>query len=432
MIKPVKILLLNILLISGIPGFAQYGYQAYFGNLHSHTGNSDGEGTPEEAYNFARDSAGLDFLAVTDHVEQIDPIEWYNQITTANQQTANGSYVALIGYEWGSPLDGHINVFNTNNLILTLGWFYDDWDGFRQWVIDNPPAFTEFNHPGDPSYATTWNDFEYLGGDNDSIFRLMEFQSPQQATDWYEFALKKGWHLSPVWNQDNHSADWGTKDNGRAGIWATELTKTALYEAIKKRRTFATTDKNASIWLDISGVPMGGTVQKEMDAPVHISLVDGNNESWSNIEMVSQNGIIDNFSSTTSSLDTILLVTPGNDEWIFIRARQPDGDYIWSAPVHFTGTINVGVHDIPASEFSYSPNPANDMINVSFTGVDEDKTYLYIVNDQGQIVKELRPKNHSERNGIWNFSVSDVAPGLYFLNLYSGGSFTFKKLIIQR
>src|SRR5215510_163157 len=39
----------------------------FFGNLHSHTSYSDGSGTPDEAYQHAREVAHLDFLAITDH-----------------------------------------------------------------------------------------------------------------------------------------------------------------------------------------------------------------------------------------------------------------------------------------------------------------------------------------------------------------------------
>jgi len=41
--------------------------RVFCGNLHSHTGYSDGSGTPAEAYEHARDVARLDFLAVTEH-----------------------------------------------------------------------------------------------------------------------------------------------------------------------------------------------------------------------------------------------------------------------------------------------------------------------------------------------------------------------------
>jgi hypothetical protein len=46
---------------------AQADLTVFFGNLHSHTSLSDGSGTPAEAYEHARDTAGLDFLALTEH-----------------------------------------------------------------------------------------------------------------------------------------------------------------------------------------------------------------------------------------------------------------------------------------------------------------------------------------------------------------------------
>ncbi|HBF38652.1 MAG TPA: hypothetical protein DDW50_15205, partial [Firmicutes bacterium] len=46
-------------------------YQTYFGYLHAHTSFSDGSGTPEEAYQYAREIGKLDFFAITDHGELI-------------------------------------------------------------------------------------------------------------------------------------------------------------------------------------------------------------------------------------------------------------------------------------------------------------------------------------------------------------------------
>lgn len=413
--------------------FAQYNYSAYFGNLHSHTNLSDGERTPEEAFLYARDTGKLDFMAITDHLEQIDPIEWYNLIVTAGEMTSNGSFVALYGYEWGSPLHGHVNVFNTNTLLFSVGWYYEDWDAFRQWVIDNPPAFCQFNHPGDPTYATTWYNFNYMGGMSDSVFSLMEFQNIQQATDWYSFALSQGWHLSPAWNQDNHSANWGTKDNGRAGIWATGLNKAALLDGMKKRRTFATSDKNASVWLDISGVSMGGTAQRLVDSPCHIRLIDNDNETWTSIEMVTQNGIIGFFGSNSSYLDTIVLISPVTDNWLFIRAIQPDGDYLWSSPVYFSGQSNVEINETTPGDITVFPNPAGDKAYVSFPCYfSPDRFNFRLYDIQGHLLKEASDIDKSGINDRIPINLAGIPVGIYQLNIYYTGVSLFKKLVVIR
>ena len=48
-------------------GLADSVYNLYVGNLHSHTSYSDGSGTPAQAFEYARDVASIDFLAITDH-----------------------------------------------------------------------------------------------------------------------------------------------------------------------------------------------------------------------------------------------------------------------------------------------------------------------------------------------------------------------------
>ena len=43
------------------------GYNVYYGQFHSHTEVSDGSGTPDDAYRYARDTAKLDFFSISDH-----------------------------------------------------------------------------------------------------------------------------------------------------------------------------------------------------------------------------------------------------------------------------------------------------------------------------------------------------------------------------
>ena len=47
----------------------------YFGNLHSHTGFTDGSRTPAYAYDYARYVAKLDFLGVTEHSNLFEPYD---------------------------------------------------------------------------------------------------------------------------------------------------------------------------------------------------------------------------------------------------------------------------------------------------------------------------------------------------------------------
>ncbi len=93
------------------------GYNVYYGHLHNHTGYSDGKGDPWKAYDYARYQAGLDFLGVADHVEQLSSREWSRMKQAANERTENGKFVAFHGFEWSSSRFGHIAVINGQHRI---------------------------------------------------------------------------------------------------------------------------------------------------------------------------------------------------------------------------------------------------------------------------------------------------------------------------
>src|SRR5262245_34330889 len=118
-----------ILLLSGAGPAAQPDVSVFFGNLHSHTALSDGSGTPAEAYEHARDVAGLDFLAITEHNHaQAGDIAGNHAlytgpgslslIPTANGFTEEGRFIALYGQEFSTIGSGnHMNVIDAPQVI---------------------------------------------------------------------------------------------------------------------------------------------------------------------------------------------------------------------------------------------------------------------------------------------------------------------------
>ncbi|MBF0431387.1 MAG: CehA/McbA family metallohydrolase [Fibrobacteria bacterium] len=327
---------LFLLLFVPVFAFSQGSYKAFFGNLHSHTGNSDGEGTPQEAFSYAKETAKIDFLAVTDHLEQIDNNEWEDVMKQA-EDASDDTFVGIAGWEWGAPIIGHCNVYNTTERITQIGWYYFNLNSFYDFVAEKGDAFGQFNHPDDDDLFSNWNDMEYKNASIDSAFPLIEFQELWQATNWYEKALNKGWHLSPGWNQDNHDRNWGTMNEYRMGIWSDSLTRESLFNGIKKGRTFATMDKNASVWLGINGNDMGSRLQKRSTYGLELYLNDEDGESWEKIELVTNNGVVQELSGS-SLFDTVITRT-SDEDYYFIRATQTDGDIIWSGPVYLEGEV---------------------------------------------------------------------------------------------
>ncbi|PKP20850.1 MAG: hypothetical protein CVU05_08075 [Bacteroidetes bacterium HGW-Bacteroidetes-21] len=415
-----KYFLTNLLVICFFIVFAQDNLQVYYGNLHSHTGFSDGVMTPAYAYKYARDTAGLDFLAVTDHCELLTPAEYTEIQHAADSFTVANEFTGIFGFEWTSPYYGHCDVFQSPSLP-DQDYLYD-WAGFTQWVLSVPAARAQFNHPGRSSSFNNWNSFDYAGTTVDSVFSLLEFQSIEQATDFYEFSLNKGWHLSPAFNQDNHSANWGTMNNNRTGIWAHRLSRANLFQAIDSGRTFATMDKNAAIWISIDQTPMGSSLQRFYNMSLNIRISDADLEAWVLVELVSSQGVIESFSSWTD-IDTTINLTLFNDKYVFVRAIQADGNRIWSAPIYLRGVLS-GIEHTQEFPFTISPNPANDYFVIQA----QKKQIGFSVEIYTLQGRKLNQKSEKTGDLSQKIYTPNLAPGMYLLKI-SAGNFQYAKMI---
>ena len=92
------------------------GYNVYFGSLHNHTSYSDGQGTPDQAYAYARNNGQLDFFGLADHSEMLTSSEWTTIKNAANNANLDGIFTAFYGFEWSSFWSyGHVAVINTDD-----------------------------------------------------------------------------------------------------------------------------------------------------------------------------------------------------------------------------------------------------------------------------------------------------------------------------
>ena len=247
-------------------GCIQGAFNPYWGVLHAHTSYSDGELTPADAFAYGRQEGKLDILVITDHNEMLYlPIpvaeKWEKCREQAEAAYEPGSFLADCGLEYGSGFTlpcfestGHNNVFFTEEMFPIIQL---DFHQFYQSLVDCPGCIGQFNHPGDPTNLN-WNGFEYFA-DVDARMNLFEFNS-DPAWDLFFEALDAGWHVSPMNNQDNHGADWGTRNGDRSGFYLSELTRDDLHEAMLARRSFMSYDANAAIRMTSFGKCWMGSI----------------------------------------------------------------------------------------------------------------------------------------------------------------------------
>jgi hypothetical protein len=101
-----RALFLACLLLAAVacrPASAQY--HVFWGDVHGHTSHSDGKGSLDDYFTYARDVSKLDFVIVTDHdFGNVAPWRmpkdtWTFTQNMADKYTVDGSFVAIAGYE---------------------------------------------------------------------------------------------------------------------------------------------------------------------------------------------------------------------------------------------------------------------------------------------------------------------------------------------
>ena len=388
---------------------AQTNYSCFYGNLHSHTDYSGGVGVPLQAFAYAKNIAQIDFLAVTDHLENIyySSYEWDSTKISANLSTVNGVFVGMAGFEWTSPSSNHVNVFNTTGMTSPLN--VNNWDAFLTDLQNQPNAIAQFNHPGLLG-TNNWNSFAYKTASIDSIFRLIEVKK-YSDDPFYQMALNEGWHVSATNNQDNHEWNWGNLDDKRTGIWTTNLNNSDIIEAIKARRTFSTEDKNATIWMEFNGHPMGLFAATGTSSSIRIKLNDENGETWDKIDVVgSNNTLVYTHSFSYSAVDTTIYVNTTGLNWVFIRAKQTDGDYLWSAPVFLSLSTSVESINKTNDEINIFPNPARNLVSINFKNDNSSELNLYLKDITGKTILSRKLTNTDSQ-----INVSGIESGVYFV-----------------
>ena len=91
-----------------------------WGDIHTHSQLSDGTGTPEHSFYFARYIACLDFYALTDHGEIMMFAPWSLNHLESSTNTAYepNKFVSFHGIEWTCVRTGHyVCIFSGNTLL---------------------------------------------------------------------------------------------------------------------------------------------------------------------------------------------------------------------------------------------------------------------------------------------------------------------------
>lgn len=358
------------------------GFNVYYGHLHNHCNVSDGTGTPDQAYNYARNTGKLDFFSLADHSGAISATEWTSMKAAADNYNQDGVFTAFCGFEWTENVLGHVAVINSDNYITTASPA-NTFSGLCNWLNSNE-CVAFFNHPGRNN--STGREFDHFAAtptdkivgmelwnktDRFSVYYYTDGYYPNDGNkSWLDEAIARGWKVGASGSEDNHSGTWGTATNSKMAVLASANNRTELYNALKARRFFTTYDRNLALSFKIGGNEMGSTI---LGASYGFNILasDGEGELFSQVQLVKNGSVIQSWNPNISRVDIAGNMTFTDGEYYYVRVKQADGDEAISSPI-WVGGINQSPLATITSPLQNSGFTAPASISIEANATDAD------------------------------------------------------------
>jgi hypothetical protein len=402
------------------------GYNVYYGHLHNHSDVSDGKGSPASAYNYAKNTAKLDFFSLADHCYSITASEWTDIKNQANAFNEDGIFTAFWGFEWSSNRNwGHITVINTDDYCTVTNTAYNEFTELVTWLSTrNGVAF--FNHPGREDYLgkefshfSTTPSEKFVGMElwnNSKAFSVYYYNDGYFSGDnnksYFDEVNSRGWRIGASGASDNHGGTWGTDNDYRMAVLSNNLTRSDLFEAIQARRFYSTLDKNLALSFKINGQEMGS----ELEAGTYTAQIeanDGNGEFFREVKMFDKNhNVVNTWVINTSTVNITYILNTSSGDYFYVKVKQADGNEAISSPIWISGGTSNQQPECyitnPANNASFDV-PAN--ITISADAFDTDGNITKVEFYQGST--KLGEVFSSPYNYDWN----NVSSGTYSLSV---------------
>ncbi len=113
--------------------------------------------------------------------------------------------------------------------------------------------------------------------------------------------------------------------------------------------------------------------------------------------------------------------------------NNSSGDVIKNASLDITENTSTGIDEtIVQGGFDVFPNPANDIVNVSFYLYEMTNVNAEIFDINGRLVKQTTTENlHPGRHELTFNAHGDMEAGLYFIRLNDGKNVYSKKVVVK-
>jgi len=315
----------------------------FWGELHVHSIESDGNRTAEQVYEFAKGPSALNFCAVSDHADRVsavlrraagkynDPVQGghVNFYFRGDSQAYETDFIgSLHGHRYPKPeIWRRLHRLGPREVVaiphLHAG---GGWDDFDTTLVRNVEIYS------------IWGNGEYLGAEPRGYKMGHPLRNLREGLD-------RGYHLGFVAGGDEHAglAGWGdwlrhlrTNPAGLTAARAPELNREAIFNALWNRNVYAVTGAQR-IYLDFRAdghrmgtINSGGGKTHRIQVRVegtsdidHIAIIRNGSE-WKNFRG----------SGPAANIDETDRDAPAK-VYYYVRVVQKNEDLAWSSPVWF-------------------------------------------------------------------------------------------------
>lgn len=327
------------------------GFTFYFGRLNQHSSITLPDyPSPADAFLLAA-AENLDFLAIADHSNTFGGTpsadltvpgtgESWSLGKFAAATATTDTFLGLYGYEmaWQDNLFlGHIATFATPGFASRSQAEFSDvttaLTNYYSALSACPGAIGQFCHP-DLEYQ--FDRFSHRTAAADQAMNLIELPEDLDC-EYYHKALLAGWHLAPTFGGRDLSHP------GRTAVLAGDLTEASLYDALRSRRAYATTDSDLLVDFRLNEKTMGSILTSvPATADLTLTLSDPTDDPTATVEVITDTQIY-TYTPDPATGSPLSFQLPAIHKFYYLRVTQADGDLAVTAPIWIAQPEDLGI-----------------------------------------------------------------------------------------
>ena len=283
------------------------GFKVYYGDIHNHCNLSYGVGSLAEALHNAR--LQLDFVSVTlhghwDDMPQGDPslgylvdyhrkgferarAAWSGYLEATDAANEDERLVTFPSFEWHSMRYGDHCIYFRDKATPEI-FHVAHIEDLRERLRRHPhPSFLIPHHIGyrqgfrginweqftsEFSPAVEIMSFHGASEHSEAAPEYLHAMGPRDYRSTAQYALEQGHVFGFIGSSDHHSAHPGCYGYGQIAVWAEELSRPALWDAIAKRRAYAITGDRIALQFALNRSPMGSVIPYVRERQIEVAV----------------------------------------------------------------------------------------------------------------------------------------------------------------